>query len=78
MAAAQLVSSTRIQQFFKNVMSMNIKGVGRGRGAGVGGRRVEVADRPSIKTPFPFYTWAGTFSVYVVVQGQICNTYKLI
>ena len=41
-------------------------------------RRVEVADRPSIKTPFPFYTWAGTFSVYVVVQGQICNTYKLI
>ena len=62
---------------------MNIKRVGRGgggggMGAGVGGRRVEVADRPSIKTPFPFYTWAGTFSVYVVVQGQICNTYKLI
>ena len=74
MAAAQLVSSTRIPQFFKNVKSMNIKGVGR---EGVG-RRVEVADRRSIKTPFPFYTWAGTFSVYVVVQGQICNTYKLI
>ena len=77
MAAAQLVSSTRIPQFFKNVMSMNIKGVGREWGGG-GGWRVEVADRPSIKTPFPFYTWAGTFSVYVVVQGQICNTYKLI
>ena len=49
-------------------------------GGGVGGG-VEgwgIADRPSIKTPFPFYTWAGTFSVYVVVQGQICNTYKLI
>ena len=46
-------------------------------GGGEGGRG-EGADRPSIKTPFPFYTWAGTFSVYVVVQGQICNTYKLI
>lgn len=78
MAAAQLVSSTRIPQFFKNVISMNIKGVGREGGGGGVGRRVEVADRPSIKTPFPFYTWAGTFSVYVVVQRQICNTYKLI
>ena len=78
MAAAQLVSSTRIPQFFENVMSMNIKGVGRGGGGGGGGRGVEVADRPSIKTPFPFYTWAGTFSVYVIVQGQTCNTYTLI
>ena len=53
MAAAQVVSSTRIPQFFKNAMSMNIKGWG---GGGVGGRRVEVAGRPSIKTSFPFYT----------------------
>ena len=37
MAAAQLVSSTRIPQFFKNVMSMNIKGVGREWGGGGGG-----------------------------------------
>ena len=47
MAAAQLVSSTRIPQFFENVMSMNIKGVGRGGGGGGGGGGVEVADRPS-------------------------------
>ena len=57
---------------------MNIKGVGREWGGGGGGGGGGVGDRPSIKTPFPFYTWAGTFSVYVVVQGQICNTYKLI
>ena len=58
MAAAQVVSSTRIPQFFKNAMSMNIKGWGGGVGVGAGvvGRRVEVAGRPSIKTSFPFYT----------------------
>ena len=32
MAAAQVVSSTRIPQFFKNAMSMNIKGWGGGWG----------------------------------------------
>ena len=37
MAAAQVVSSTRIPQFFKNATSMNIKGVGRGLGGGGGG-----------------------------------------
>ena len=52
-------------------------GGGGGGGCG-GGWGVVVGERPAIKTPFPFYTWAGTFSVYVVVQGQICNTYKLI